>query len=574
MNEKLRLHKRICLLAVIAGALNALSGCRHTPPTVPAHMAPDVTPTAVQTPVGQPRFRDITDAAGIHWTHNPCRTGRKLLPETMGGGGGFLDYNHDGKLDILLINAAPLPGYKGPAPHLALYRNNGDGAFTDVTQESGLDFHGYGLGVAVGDYDNDGWPDVYITALDGNHLYHNDHGHFRDVTAKAGVGVHNFSTAAAWIDYDRDGKLDLFVGDYVDWTPETDLPCGPPGAGQYCPPNQYRGARPYLFHNRGDGTFEDVSAKSGVLGHPGKTLGITVYDFNHDGWPDLFLADDTVANVLLINNHNGTFTDQALAAGVALGDDVQPTGSMGVDVATPFNDGRTCIAIGTFDAQELSLFVASSESTNGLLFENRKREAGLAVPTRPMTTFGLVFADVDLDGWPDLIALNGRIDNDPTTDSGAVRAPQKLQLFQNQRNGTFRDVAETAGMTMPLTGRGLAVGDIDNDGRPDLLVFENGGRVRLWHNETQPVGAWLGVELEGTRSPRDGAGAMVTLSGPGWTQTRCATTARSYLAISDPRVLFGVGKFLPNMLTVRWPSGATTVLKNPTLNRYLHIKER
>ncbi len=275
------------LIVTLAGCVRRIAATPH--PAAQSGAAPEKRPL-----MGEPRLVDVTAKAGIDWSYNPCRTGKKLLPETVGGGGGFLDYNNDGKLDILLLNGASLPGCKGAPGRLALYRNNGDGTFTDVTRGSGLDFHGYGFGAAVGDYDNDGWPDIYITALDGNHLYHNDHGHFRDVTAQAGVGVHNFSTGAAWIDYNRDGKLDLFVGDYVDWSAQTDLPCGPPGARQYCAPNQYKGARPYLFRNRGDGTFEDVSAKSGILGHPGKTLGVTVYDFNYDGWPDLMLTDDTV----------------------------------------------------------------------------------------------------------------------------------------------------------------------------------------------------------------------------------------------------------------------------------------
>jgi hypothetical protein len=551
----------------------SLPGCTHLPVPVPV----PVPASAAQPPAGEPRLVDITAKAGIDWSYNPCRTGKKLLPETVGGGGGFIDYNNDGKLDILLINGASLPGYKGKPGSLALYRNNGDGTFTDVTSASGLDFHGYGFGAAVGDYDNDGWPDIYITALDGNRLYHNDHGHFRDVTARAGVGVHNFSTAAAWIDYNRDGKLDLFVGDYVDWSVQTDLPCGPPGARQYCAPNQYKSARPYLFRNRGDGTFEDVSAKSGVLGHPGKTLGVTVYDFNHDGWPDLMLTNDTVANVLLINNRDGTFSDQALTAGVALGDDGSATGSMGVDVATPFNDGRECIAIGTFAAQELSLFEAAKASAaDTLLFDNIKRDAGLAEPTRDRTAFGLIFADVDLDGWPDLIVLNGHIDDDPSLKVGAERVPyrQLPQLFQNQGNGKFKDVANAAGLTTPMIGRGLAVGDIDNDGRPDFLAFENEGKPHLWHNETKPVGSWLGVRLVGAKSPRDGTGAMVSISGKGWEQTRCATTARSYLAICDPRILFGVGKRDVEKLTIRWTSGTVTVVNNPELNRYFKVEEK
>lgn len=550
------------------------TGCHPaSAPVPPAAKAPSPMSTAQ---IGEPRFREVTQEAGIHWTHNACRTGKKLLPETVGGGGGFLDYNHDGKLDILLINSAPLPGYHGPMPHLALYRNNGDGTFTDVTKAAGLDILAYGTGAAIGDYDNDGWPDLYLTAVGGNHLFHNDHGHFRDVTKQAGVGVHAFSTGAAWLDYNHDGKLDLFVANYVEWSPQTDLPCGPPNARIYCPPNQYRGARPALFRNRGDGTFEDVSNKSGILGHPSKTLAVLVYDFNGDGWPDLYLANDTEPDVLLINNRDGTFSDQALAAGVAVGTDGNATGSMGVDVATPFRDGRIAIAVGTFAGQEMSLFTTPQSPTPGvLLFDNRKREAGIADPTRAATTFGLAFADVDLDGWPDLLVANGHIDDDPSLHVGqnAISYRQKPQLFQNQRDGTFKEIGEQAGFTTPFIGRGLAVGDYDNDGRPDVLIFENGGPPHLYHNETKPVGSWLGVELIGTRSPRDGTGAMVTLSGPGWTQTRCASTARSYLSLCDPRVHFGVGSSSVEQLTVRWSSGTVTTVKSPPLNGYLKVKE-
>lgn len=524
----------------------------------------------------QPQFEDVTQAAGIRWTHNPCRTGKKYLPETVGGGGGFIDYDNDGWLDIILINGAPLPGYKGPAPSLALYHNNHDGTFTEVSQKVGLTLHEYGMGVAVGDYDNDGWPDLYITAVGQAHLFHNEHGRFVDVTAQAGVGCKGFSTAAAWVDYNRDGKLDLFVGRYVDWTPETDLPCGPPTAREYCPPNQYHGAPPVLYHNLGHGVFEDVSKKAGVLGNPSKTLAVIPYDFNGDGWPDLYLANDTEPDVLLINNRNGTFTNRALEAGVALGTDGNPTGSMGADVAVPLDDGRPCIAVGTFAGQEMSLFLAAAGQTNGqALFENRKAEAGVAAPTHNMTTFGLVWADVDLDGWPDLMVMNGHIDMDQALGAGGgtVAYRQPPQLFQNRRDGTFRDVASAAGIAAPIVGRGLAVGDYDNDGKPDFLFFENGGPVRLWRNRTATKGHWIGLRLIGTRSPKDGAGAMVTLSGSGWTQTRCATTARSFLSACDPRVHFGLGDRMPDQLTVHWPSGKVTQTKAPPIDRYLTIKE-
>ncbi|HZP83329.1 MAG TPA: VCBS repeat-containing protein, partial [Chthonomonadaceae bacterium] len=267
--------------ALLTCCLLLLPGCHPNTPQTPTAPASAQAPAPVE--LGSPRFADVTQAAGLHWIHNPCRTGKKFLPETVGGGGGFLDYDRDGKLDFLLINGAPLPGYHGPVPHLALYHNNGDGTFTDVTKQSGLNVTEYGIGLAVGDYDNDGWPDVYVTTVGHNRLFHNAHGHFTDVTTRAGVGMNGFSTAAAWLDYDHDGRLDLYVGRYVEWTPETDLPCGPANARQYCPPYQYQAAKPVLFHNRGDGTFEDVSEKAGVRGHYGKTLAVVPCDVNGDG---------------------------------------------------------------------------------------------------------------------------------------------------------------------------------------------------------------------------------------------------------------------------------------------------
>jgi enediyne biosynthesis protein E4 len=524
----------------------------------------------------QPLFTDVTGSAGIHWVHNPCRTGRKLLPETVGGGGGFIDYDNDGKPDIILINGGMLPGYKGTPGRLALYHNNGDGTFQDVTEKSGLDFKGYGFSAVVGDYDNDGWPDLFITALDGCKLYHNDHGHFRDVTAEAGVGVKGFCTAGAWIDYDRDGKLDLFVASYVEWTAETDLPCGSPTARQYCAPNQYKGAAPHLFHNLGGGKFEDVSAKSGVLGHPGKNLGIAVCDFNHDGWPDIFLANDTVANVLLINNKNGTFSDQALTSGVALADQGSATGSMGIDVCTPFSDGRMGVAIGTFATQEASLFVDSGDASGPLLFENKKREVGIADLTHPSTTFGAAFLDANLDGYPDLLLVNGHIDDDPSLRIGNAQVPyrQLPQLFTNMGKGTFVEMGKAAGFTQAIVGRGLAIGDFDSDGKPDLLIFENGGPVRLLHNATKSNGGWLGVRLIGTKSPRDGTGAMVTLVDGAWQQTLCAGTSRSYLSCCDSRLLFGLGSHKPQRLVVKWSSGMETIINTPETGKYITVTEK
>jgi len=565
---------RLLTRIAVAGLMAALG-------VLPSGCPRPGTPIAPTTPTAQavvlPKFEDVTERAGIRWVHNACRTGHKLLPETVGGGGGFLDYNGDGLQDILLINGAPLPGYHGPIPHFALYRNNGNGTFTDVTGAAGLDIAEYGMGAAVGDYDNDGWPDILITAVGHTHLMHNVHGRFVDVTRKAGVAVAGFTTAAAWLDVDGDGRLDLFVARYVEWTPQSDLPCGPVNARQYCAPYQYTGAPPALFRNRGDGTFEDISRKAGVLNHPSKTLAVVPYDFNGDGKIDLYLANDTEPDVLLMN-HGGTFTDEALTDGVAVGTDGSPTGSMGADAATPFADGRTTLAVGTFAGQELSLFVAEpNHDAGGILFDNRKQEAGLAAPTGGMTTFGLAFADLNLDGWSDIMIANGHIDDEQqlTTGGKVISYRQRPQLFLNQGDGTFRDVAAAAGLATPIVGRGLAVGDYDNDGRPDLLLFENGGPVRLWHNVTPQRGDWLGLALEGTKSPRDGTGAMVTFSlvGDARTRTSCVTSARSYLSICDPRPLFAAPFGGSARVSIRWPSGATTSLTNLQRNAYLSVRE-
>ena len=567
MMHRVMLSRRALVGSALIAALPGCSRIKRSIQPAGNRLVQGITP---------PIFEEVTHKAGISWVHNPCRTGKKYLPETVGSGGGFIDYNNDGFLDILLINGAPLPGYKGPVPSLALYHNNGDGTFIEVTRDVGLNVEEYGLGLAVGDYDNDGWPDIYFTTLGGNRLFHNDKGIFHDVTSQAGVGIHSFSTGAAWIDYDRDGHLDLFVGNYVDWSPQTDLPCGSQVDPQYCPPYQYRAARPYLFRNCGEGSFEDVSERSGVLGHAGKTLGVTIYDFDGDGWPDIYLANDTEPDVLLINNQKGSFTDQALAAGVAVGLDGNPTGSMGVDVSTPFNDGRAAIAVGTFAGQELSLFVQVPGASQGqALFDNQSAASGIANATQAVTTFGVAFADFDLDGWIDLLAMNGHIDNDQSLSIGGIHVPyrQKLQLFQNHGDGTFHDVAEAAGLSLPLVGRGLAIGDFNNDGLPDLLTFENGGPVRLWRNVSAPAGSWLGVILTGSRSSRDGSGAMVTLYSPGCTQSRCATTARSYLSACDPRIHFGVGNRIVERLEIVWPSGVKTVVNTPPLNRYLSVRE-
>ncbi len=523
-------------------------------------------------------FEDVTQQAGINWVHNPCLSGKKYLPETVGGGGGFIDYNNDGLLDILLVNSAPLPGYHGPVPSLALYHNNGDGTFTDVAREVGLHLSEYGFGAAVGDYNNDGWPDIYITTLNGNRLFRNDHGRFQDVTQQSGTSVARFTTSAMWLDVDGDGLLDLYVGNYVHWSPAIDLPCGPHNTRQYCPPYQFQGAPPILFRNRGDGTFEDVSAAAGVLNHASKTLGLALYDFDGDGKPDLYVANDTEPDLLLINGPNGIFKDIALPAGTALGADGSATGSMGVDVATPFNDGRPAILVGTFAGQEASLFLSQVDAvkTPGVpLFVNMNAASGIALPTRTRTTFGAAFADFDLDGWQDILLVNGHIDNDPTLVIGGSVVPyaQEPLLFRNLHNGKFADVTAASGLDVAMIGRGLAVGDYNNDGMIDMLAFDNRGAVKLWRNTTHNRGGWIGLRLHGKRSPADGTGAMVSVEGEVGLQRKMVASTRSYLTSTDLRVHFGTGGKRVRSVEVRWPSGRVSLLTNPPVNQYLSIVE-
>ncbi len=523
-------------------------------------------------------FEDVTERAGIHWVHNPCLSGKKYLPETVGGGGGFIDFDNDGLLDILLINSAPLPGYHGPLPALALYHNNGDGTFTDVARDVGLHITEYGFGAAVGDFNNDGWPDIYITTLNGNRLFRNDHGRFTDITKASGTSVAQFTTSAMWLDFNGDGLLDLYVGNYVHWSPALDLPCGPHNTRQYCPPYQFQGAPPVLLRNRGDGTFENVSATTGILHHASKSLGLALYDFNGDGKPDLYVANDTEPDLMLLSNQDGRFMDIALQAGTALGADGSATGSMGVDVATPFNDGRIGIIVGTFAGQEASLFVSQTDpvkSPSVPVFTNINAASGIALPTRTRTTFGAAFADFDLDGWQDILLLNGHIDNDPTLVIGGSVVPyaQEPIVFQNLHNGKFADVTAAAGMNSAMIGRGLAIGDFNNDGLLDALTFDNRGAVRLWRNTTKHQGGWLGVKLKGVKSPADGAGALVSVMSDVGLQRKMATSTRSYLACSDMRVHFGTGGRPVHFLEVRWSSGTISRVENPPVNRYFTVTE-
>ena len=404
---------------------------RLTIPLLITTLAPLLGAPAAPPPI---TFTDVTAAAGIHFTHNAGRTGKKWLPETMGSGVAFFDADGDGRPDILFVNGKDWIA-KGRHTTAALYRNNGNGTFTDITRGSGLDIEIHGMGVTVGDYDNDGRDDLYITAIDGDHLFHNEGGgHFRDVTKDSGMNNTRFGSSAAWLDYDRDGKLDLFVGNYVQWTPQTDLWCSLDGQTKsYCTPESYKGSSAKLYHNLGNGKFEDVTDKAGLGDTTSKSLGVVVFDYNADGWPDLFIANDTQPNKLYRNLGNGKFQEEGLAAGVAFGEDGVARGAMGADAADYDRSGRPHLAVGNFANQMMSLY---HNEGNGLFVDEAPRSS-VGRGTLLSLTFGLFFFDYDLDGLPDIFLANGHLEEEIARVQPKIQYAELPLLFHNLGAGKF-----------------------------------------------------------------------------------------------------------------------------------------
>ena len=514
------------------------------------------------------RFTDVTAAAGIHFTHNAGRSGKKWLPETMGPGCAFFDFDGDGWLDILLVNGKDLVPH-GRHSTAALYRNNRDGTFSDVTKGSGLDIEIYGLGVAIGDWDNDGRDDVYITALGGDHLFHNEGGgHFRDVTRESGISNAAFSAGAAWLDYDRDGKLDLFVANYVQWTPQGDLWCSLDGATKsYCTPESYKGTSSRLYRNLGGGKFEDVTEKAGLADPTGKSLGVTVFDYNSDGWPDLFVANDTQPNKLYRNLQNGRFKDEGLAAGVAFGEDGVARGAMGVDAADYDRSGRPHLIVGNFANQMLGLY---HNEGNGLFVDEAPRST-VGRASLLSLTFGLFFFDYDLDGYPDILAANGHIEEQIGRVQPKIQYAELPLLFHNDGHGRFGQVS---GFTQPLVARGAAYGDFDRDGDLDVLLATNNGPAVLYRNDGGNRNHWLQLKLVGSKSNRDGIGAVARVSSAGGSQWQMVHSGSSYCSASDLALTFGLGKdTVATTIEIEWPSGTRQKLANVAANRQLVVKE-
>ncbi len=529
-------------------------------------------PTLALQAAGPPgiKLTDVTSRAGISFRHNNGSAGGKLLPETLGSGCAFLDYDADGWQDILLVNGCDWPGTnKRQKSTLRLYRNNRNGTFTDVTQAAGLDVELYGMGVAVGDFNNDGFADVLITCVGQNHLFRNTgKGTFVDVTKTSGLaGRLAFSTSAIWFDYDRDGLLDLFICNYVKWSAEHDVFCSIDGKQKsYCTPEAYRGDTCWLFHNRGNGTFEDVTPASGIFDTSSKSLGVAMLDYDQDGWLDLFVANDTQPNKLYRNLRNGTFKDVALEAGVAFNADGKARAGMGVDAGDFDNSGRPSLAITNFENEMVGLYRQARPG----VFEDVALPSGVGQPSRGTLGFGCLFADMDLDGQLDLIVANGHIDETVRGIAGNVGYAQAPHLFVNQGQGRFRDQASAAGAAFaePKVARGLASGDFDRDGDIDLLMTTNNGPAHLYRNDQDATNRAIRFHLTGTASNRDAIGATVRIFHGGESQSRMVKSGSSYLSQSELAVTFGVGRRdRIDRVVILWPNGRTDEYKDVATGR-------
>jgi hypothetical protein len=507
-------------------------------------------------------FVDVTGPAGLRFRHNSGAYGGKLLPETLGSGCAFLDYDNDGWPDILLVNGSDWPGHRKQRSTLRLYRNNRNGTFTDVTRSAGLDVEMYGMGVAVGDFNNDGFPDVFVTCVGQNRLFRNTgKGTFVDVTKSSGLGGRSaFSTSAMWVDVDRDGLLDLFVCNYVRWSAERDVFCSLDGKQKsYCTPEAYRGDTSWLFRNRGDGTFEDVTATCGIFDSTSKALGVALIDDDRDGWPDIFVANDTQPNKLYRNQRNGRFKDVALQTGVALSADGKARAGMGVDVGDVDNSGTPALVITNFEGEMIGLYRRSRQGT----YRDVATDAGVGFASRNHLGFGCVLADFDLDGRLDLLSVNGHIDDTVRNIRGNVGYAQRPQLFLNQGNFRFRDASGVVGggFAQPRVGRGLAVGDFDRDGDLDVLISTNNGPAVLLRNDQTGGNRSVRFRLRGTVSNRDGIGSTVRIVHDGVSQTRTVKSGSSYLSQSELPVTFGVGRRdRIERAIVTWPNGRTEEL--------------
>jgi enediyne biosynthesis protein E4 len=525
-----------------------------------------------------PLFEEIPPAAsGITWVHENAMSPDRHLPETLPPGCAFLDYDGDGWMDIYLVNTGPCDFFQPSKPlKNALYKNNRDGTFTDVTDRAGVPGGTFGMGIAVGDYDNDGFPDLFVSAYGRCLLYHNNaDGTFTDVTAKAGVATPGWTTSAVWFDYDNDGRLDLFVCSFVDYGLSKHTSCGDNKLGRhyYCIPRIFRPTHSVLYHNNGDGTFSDVTAGTDIEKALGKSLGVVATDVNNDGWMDLFVANDTVQNFLFMNRGKGKWEEVALAAGVGFSDSGRARSGMGVDAVDLHGRGWEDLFVANVDQEMFVLYENNKDET----FSDVAHQHGVAQATRLLSGWGLKFFDFDNDGAVDLLLANGHPDDMVEIASAGVKYKEPLLLFR-QEAGILRNISSEAGpvFAKSFASRGLAIGDFDNDGRSDVLVGINGGAPLLLKNNAGKENHWLGIKLQGVHCNRDAIGARLTWSVGGVQTTRLKNSGGSYLSSHDPREVLGLGSASHlDWVEIKWPPPSRLVqrINNPPIDRYVTIIE-
>jgi hypothetical protein len=564
MNLQTRLSRRQCLKALGGTLVLPVSAY---PGTRDRHTSENTV-----------RFADVARAAGITFVHDNAASHEKYLIETMGSGCGWIDYDQNGLVDLYLVNGAATQLYQPAHPlRSALYRNNGDGTFTDVTEKAGVGGEGlFGMGVAVGDYDNDGYPDLYLLGYGRAILYHNNgDGTFSDVTAKAGVAnTGKWGSSAAWFDYNNDGYLDLVIANYVDWSPENNVWCGErkPGYRGYCHPDVYHGQTPTLYRNNGNGTFTDVSQASGMGAKPGNGLGVVTFDYDNDGWQDVFIANDSMPNFLFRNNHDGTFREVAFAAGVAVSQDGKSEAGMGADAADITGSGWLDLIVTHLDFELARLYRNRGDGT----FDDATLTSQLGYATFQLSGFGTRFFDYDNDGARDLFIANGHIlDNIELYHTETHYREPKL-MFRNVGRGVFTNVSHSLGpdLVQPRVSRGVAVADFDNDGDLDILVSNNGEPPQLLRNDGGNRYHWLQIFLIGTRSNRDGVGARVKVAAQDLVQHDQRKGGMSYQSAQDPRLHFGLGgRREVDLVEVRWPSGVVDRIEKLISNQVVTIEE-
>lgn len=533
-----------------------------------------------QTDVVPADFEDVTAQVGVHFLHQAPHSSRKYLLETMGSGVALFDYDNDGRLDLYLVNGAPFGDFvpKGTIPEKTdpkywnrLYHQRPDGTFEDVTERAGLAGVGYGMGVAVGDYDNDGYDDLFVTSLGGNHLYHNNgNGTFTDVTKQAGVGGSGWSTSAAWVDLDGDGYLDLVVLRYIQWDWD-DVWCGPKDNRGYCHPDVFPPISMLVYHNNGNGTFTEEAQKLG-LGVPGKALGISIADYDRDGHPDLFVANDSMVEFLFHNKGNGTFGEVGLESGVAVDGDGRTFAGMGTDFADYNNDGWPDLFVDDLANQKYALYQNDKDGT----FSYESYVSGVGGTTLLHSGWGVRFVDYDNDGWKDLLIAQAHDLDTIEKSFPDLHYREPPMLLRNVNGKRFVDAGAVSNdvFRQRWVGRGLAIGDIDNDGREDAVITENGGPAHILMNRTKTANHWIGFKLVGRKSNRDGIGAVIRIDTSQGSQWETVTTSSSYLSASDVRAHFGLGRdAVVKSVEIRWPSGILQSLKDVPGEQYLRVEE-